>query len=280
MNIHHETWEISPGTGWHLIPYQPGKRATVTWFTPRPPAQTPAGCAVDRATSLSIDRLGRSWWTWDGNVYDGVAGLCLPVFKPDESQPFIDGRLLQRVLVDSRGNVFLETLIANHRVGEYVIYSPPGPPPLMTLRVTRTSPASIRLDFSSASAGKILYTFRVDSGNWSTPQPQDFAVLQALPGGEHRLEAAAIDSRLRMDPLPAFATVDINVNPQKQITDLIRQLANATSDDEREVAIEAIERQPAAAALPALRAAKARANDTEAWWISAAIQAVTQRSNP
>lgn len=280
VNIHHETWEITPGTGWRLIPYQPGNGHVVRWFVPNPPGKPPSGCAFIQSASLANDRLGRTWWTWDGNVYVGVPGMCSALFSASEPQPFIDGRLLRRVLVDSHGNVFFETLIANHRVGEYVIYSPPGPPPSASLRVARLSPDSVRLNFAATTPEKVLYTWRIDGGPWSVPQPQDSAILTALPGGEHRIQADAIDSRLRMDPVPASATVTINVNPQEQVAALIAQLAKAMSDDEREADVEAIERQPAAIALPALRAARANATGAEAWWIDAAIQSITQKPNP
>ncbi|MGH9398382.1 MAG: hypothetical protein ACRD18_16300 [Terriglobia bacterium] len=280
VNIHHETWEIAPGTGWHLITYEAGKARPVRWFTPNPPGQAPAGCALSHSTSFSRDRLGRSWWTWEGNVYAGVPGVCRAVLNAGERQPFIDGRRLRRVLVDLRGNVFFETLIASHRVGEYVIYSPPETPPHPALRVTRLSPDSIRLNFSATPLGNALYSWRVDEGSWSAPQSQDSAVLRQLPGGEHRIEAEAIGSRLQVDPVPASATVEINVKPGQQMAGLLAQLANATGDDQREAAIESIERQPPVVSLPALRAARVHANDTERWWIDAAIQAIGQKQSP
>ncbi|MGH9436027.1 MAG: hypothetical protein ACRD06_08520, partial [Terriglobia bacterium] len=224
VNIHHETLETTPDTGWHLIPYQPGTGERVQWFVPNPPGKTPEGCTFNRSTSLSRDRLGRSWWTWDGNVYAGVAGLCREWFTPGEPQPFIDGRLLRRVLVDSRGSVFFETLIANHRVGEYVIYSPHELLPRASLHVTQLSPDSVRLNFTSSLPGKVMYSWRVDGGSWSAPQSERSTVLHQLPGGEHRIEAEAVDSRLLIGPVPVSTTVDINVNPQQQMAGLLAKL--------------------------------------------------------
>jgi hypothetical protein len=278
VNIHHETWELEPRAGWHVIPYAPHSGHLLRWFAPSPPLAPPAGCSVTQSTSLTRDRLGRSWWTWQGNVYEGVVGLCRPVFNSDEPEPFIDGRLLRRVLIDGRGNVFLETLLANNRLGEYVIWSPPGPSPHTTMRLTQTAPDAVRVTFSSTASGKPLFTWRVDGGVWGTPQEQDSALIRFLSGGKHQIEAVSIDSDLRMDPIPASASVYIGIKPQQQIEVLIARLARATDDDQREVTVEALERQPAALALPALREARAKADATERWWIDAAIQQLEQNS--
>lgn len=276
VNIHHETWEVVPGTGWHMIPYQPGKRARVELFGPRPLSRPPAGCSANQWSSVATDRLGRSWWTEEGNLYVGIGGLCHRVLKSDEAQPFIDGRELRGVRVDARGNVFLETLIASNRVGEAVIYSPPGPAPSVSIGLIRLSPDSVRLNFSSTVRGPLLYSWRLDKGGWTTPEPKASAMLTALPSGEHTIEVTAFNSILNADPIPASATVDIRVNPEQQIAGLIEKLAHAANDDEREAAVGEIERQPPESALPALRLALKTASPTERWWIDAAIGALAQ----
>lgn len=50
----------------------------------------------------------------------GVAGSCKLVLRASQSEPFIDGRRLRRVLVDGQGNVFLETTVIQSGRGEYV----------------------------------------------------------------------------------------------------------------------------------------------------------------
>lgn len=277
VNVSHETWELEPRAGWRIIGYEPHQALTTNWFMVAPPRRPPAGCSESQSTSLVRDRLGRSWWTWQGNVYEGVAGLCRAAFNAGQPQPFIDGRLLRRVMIDAKGNVFFETMLASNRVGEYVVWITPGPVPKTTIHVTQLSPASVRVDFSTTAAGKSLFTWRLDGGAWSAPQAQNFTVVDNLPGGQHMVEAASIDSELRMDPVPASVTIVSSGPPPQEIVGLITQLANAANDDQREAAVRNIAAQPPAVALPALRAARAAANENLRWWIDAAIQELDQK---
>ncbi|MGH9469125.1 MAG: hypothetical protein ACRD1N_02135 [Terriglobia bacterium] len=277
VNINRETWELEPRAGWHIIGYQPHPVGMVRWFVPSPSQPPPSGCSETQSSSMARDRLGRSWWTWQGSVYEGVAGLCRAVFAANQPQPFIDGRLLRRVLIDSKGNVFFETLLANNRLGEYVVWLPPGPPPRTTIRATQPSPASVRVDFSTTAAGKALFTWRLDGGAWSAPQAQSSAVVDGLSSGSHTIEAASIDAMLRMDPVPAAVSVTVRGETPQQIVALIAQLAHAANDDQRESAVRAIAAQPPAVALPALRAARAAASEDVRWWIDAAIQQLEQK---
>jgi hypothetical protein len=279
VNIHHKTREWRPDLGWQLIPYEPHSGHIVNFFAPHPPGKPPAGCASTESSSLSRDPLGRFWWTWKGSLYEGIPGLCHEALAGNEPQPFIDGRLLRRVMTDSRGNVFLETLSANRRIGQYVFLHSSGELPHTTIHLTKLSGDSVGARFQSSIPGVPLFTWRVDGGDWSAPEKQGRVVLPSLPGGEHRLEAASIDSRLQMDAVPASAGFYIGVTPQEQIPALIARLENAQTDDERKAAVEALARQAASAVLPALKAARARASDDERWWIDAAIQEVTQRAH-
>lgn len=277
VNIHHETREWRRDLGWQLIPYEPHAGEIVHWFHAQSSQPPPPGCPSTASTSLARDPLGRSWWTWDGNLYEGISGLCRKALAATELQPFIDGRLLRRVLTDDRGNVFLETLLAGGGIGEYAILSSSGPLPRTAIHLTQLSPDSMSADFQSTASGGALFTWRLDGGEWSAPEKQSRVLLPALPGGEHRLETASIDSRLQMDSVPASAGFNIAVKPQEQVSALISRLESAQSDDEREAAIEALAKQTASVVLPALAAARARAGADERWWIDAAIQEVKGR---
>lgn len=129
MVIAGHTWEYAagprtfgpvPGGGWRRVAFDPGPVRHEVWFRPRPPGLTPPGCPFRNNSSLSRDRLGRYWWTWEGNLYEGVAGSCRLVLAAGEAQPFIDGRKLRRVLVSARGDVFLETRVMQSGQAEYV----------------------------------------------------------------------------------------------------------------------------------------------------------------
>lgn len=278
VNINHKTREWQQDLGWQLIPYEPHPGHIVNFFSLHPPGKPPEGCASTQSSSLARDPLGRFWWTWEGSLYEGIPGLCRKVFSADEPQPFIDGRLLRRVLKDGHGNVFLETLSASRKIGEYTVLRSSGPLPQTSIRLTKLSPDSEKADFQSTIPRGALFTWRFDGGDWSTPERKDSVVLRSLAGGEHRLEAASVDSRLRMDAVPASVRFSIATRAQEQIPALITRLENARTDDEREAAIKALARRPASAVLPALKAARAQASGDQQWWIDAAIQEVSQHA--
>ncbi len=279
VNIHQKTREWRREQGWQLIPYVPHNGQIVNFFVSAPPGNPPSGCSSTQSSSLARDPLGRFWWTWDGSLYEGIPGRCLKPLSASQPQPFIDSRLLRRVLTDWRGNVFLETISANGRIGEYVILFAPGPIPHTTIHLTKLSPESVSAEFQSSISSGAVFTWRLDGGDWSAPVRQRRVILRSLAGGEHSLEAASIDSLLQMDAVPASVSFDIAVKPQDQIPALIARLEHAQSDDERKAAIEALARQPASTVLPALKAARAHASGDELWWIDAAIQEVIQHAH-
>jgi len=276
VNIHQKTLEWRRNQGWHLISHEPNRGHFASFFVPYPPGKPPAGCISTESSSLSRDPLGRYWWTWKGSLYEGIPGLCRKALAGNRPQPFIDGRLLRRVLTDSRGNIFLETLSANRRIGEYTVLDTSGKLPHTTIHLTKLSADSVRARLGSSISGTTLFTWRIDGGNWSTPGKQDRVVLRSLAGGKHQMEAASIDSRLQMDAVPASVDFDIGIKPQEQIPALITRLENAQTDDARKAAVEALAQQPSAAVLPALKAARAHASEGVRWWIDAAIQEVMQ----
>ncbi len=103
------TWEWTSDLQWHSVSYQPGE------FVPRPnpftasQAPPPAGCTTMSPSSSVQDASGRAWWVADDVLYTGITSQCHPVSPGAGTQPFVDGRRLDRALLDARGNVFLET---------------------------------------------------------------------------------------------------------------------------------------------------------------------------
>ena len=280
INIHHETWEWQPERGWHSISYEPQTERVFVGFAARPTAPPPPGCSFTQSTSLAHDRLGRSWWTWRGNLYEGLPGRCRMALSSRRPQPFLDGRRLGNVLIDAQGNQFFETWLANGQLGEYVVRAHAGPLPQTTIRWTRVAPDAVRAQFATTASAPALFRWRLDGGPWSPPSARSELTLRSLSGGSHTLEAISIGPRLETDPIPAAATINIHVEPQQQTADLLARLQAATSDDQREAIVRALGQQPAAVALPALRAARAQASSEERWWIDAAIQEIEQRQKP
>jgi len=102
------TWEWTPDSRWHIVPYEPAAVVPLpNPFAPRPPP--PAGCETMSPSSLVYDPTGRAWWIADDALYTGTTGECHPVLSGSAAQPFIDGRDLASALLDGRGNIFLET---------------------------------------------------------------------------------------------------------------------------------------------------------------------------
>lgn len=275
IDVRHETWELGAEFDWRRASYQPEPGPLVEWFRPTATfGSPPAGCEQHQASSIARDRLGRSWWTWEGSVYVGVPGRCREALSASHAQPFIDGRLLRRALVNARGGVFLETLLAHSRLGEYVVLPPPSTFPQVTVKLEKLAPDSVRADFSSAPG--VLFTWRVDGGTWSAPQSQPYAVIQSLAAGPHVIEADAIDDRVEMAPIPASAEFDVGGNEQQMITALVSRLIHETTDDRRQADLDALAKQPAADVLKALEAARPQADPTSQWWIEAGIQQAEQ----
>ncbi|MGH9406677.1 MAG: hypothetical protein ACRD3D_12685 [Terriglobia bacterium] len=271
VDIHHQTWELGAEGAWRRTRYQPEPGPLVRFFVPRPLlSPPPSGCAPDQASSLARDRLGRAWWTWEGSVYMGVPGRCREALSADQSQPFIDGRLLRRALVDQRGGVFLETLLANSRLGEYVVLPPPANCPQITIKLEKLAPDSVRAKFSAAPNS--LFVWRIDGNEWSAPQTQDEAVIRSLSAGPHVIEADAIDESVEIAPVPASVTIDIGGNEQQTIAGLVSRLMHETTDDQRQADLDALANQPPADVLRTLQAARPAADAAVRWWIDAAIQ--------
>jgi hypothetical protein len=238
------------------------------------PLPTPAACEFANPESVARDRLGTYWLTYRGQLYRAFPGLCLPQFSPDEHQPFIDSRTVKAALIDLQGNAVLETYFYfNPLVGEYVIVKARPPLPKTILRATVGPSGAVQLRFEAHSERKPWFTWRVDDGPWAVPTHQSKATLEWLPNGRHRIQATTIDERLQIDPTPAVALVEIRVNPQDQITLLIKKLNDA--DYSLRDAAAALVRQPALA-LPLLQSVREKAGPDQRWWIDAAIQQIKE----
>jgi hypothetical protein len=270
VNIDQQTWEFAEQRGWETTGYEPQARD----LRRIPPAEEvlPPEAVTPRPDSIVRDARGAHWLTRKGQLYKVMHGLCVQQFEPDEAQPFLDGRKLASVLIDQRGNAFL----MSHRQGgpEYVILPAPAAPPSTGVKVVPESPDTFKLHFSTTAPGKAWFVWRLDDGPWSAARSEPVVRLEMLPTGRHRIEVAAIDERLRIDPKPAEAILDVQLDPAQQVAGLIAALADKNAA-KREGAVAALCRQPDRA-LPALRAARAAAGTDQRWWIDVAIQQIEE----
>lgn len=274
VNIQGRTWEFREGAGWHSTSFEPGlgtdRERQAHHFPP-----VPSGCEIRNPDSVVQDRLGSDWLTFRGQLYRAIPGLCLPQFSPGEHQPFIDSRRPTKVLIDLEGNAFLETYFnSSPNTGEYVVIKARQPLPKTILRATADSSGVVKLHFDTHAKGKTWRSWRVDGGSWITPTHDVETTLDWLSNGKHRIEAAAIDERLQIDPTPAEAVVDIRADTGEQIKALIQKLGDPDYAV-REKAVTALVRQPAPA-LPTLQAAREKAGPDQRWWIDAAIQQIEE----
>ncbi|HVF10455.1 MAG TPA: hypothetical protein VNA16_06620 [Abditibacteriaceae bacterium] len=270
VNIDRDSWEWLPSRGWHTIKYEedPGTGGS---GQPESPLTTPSVCQVQNPESLQRDKAGALWLTSKQQLYKAMFDLCAPQFSPSERHPFRDGRSLHDVYSDGYGNQFMRTSSGGE---EYVLLRPRQPLPQTQLKLTPLSVDTFTLDFATSVRGQRWFRWRLDDGAWSTPAAATRVLLDALPGGRHRFEAVAIDSRLQIDPTPAVVSFTVTVDPAQQIAGFIAALG-AEDYKRREAAVAALARQPARA-LPALRAARAAADADGRWWIDAAIQAAEE----
>jgi len=272
VHLHGQTWEFNNQKGWHLIAPEPApgadQESKPLHFSPTSPA-----CGVEHVESIAQDRLGTFWFTSRGQVYRALGGQCVPQFAPDEHQPFVDARKLQDVVTDPQGNSFLLTQVAVYYC-EYVILKARLPLPQSALRASVDASGNVILRFAAKSKGASGFTWRVDGGPWGTPTKSTETTIEELPNGKHRIEAAAVDSRLQMDLSPAAAVVDIHIDLEAHIRRLIQKLADPDYSV-REKAVAALVRR-APLALPLLQSAREKAGPDQRWWIDAAIQQIKE----
>jgi streptogramin lyase len=274
VNINGKTWEFTEPGGWRSTSFEPGlgtdSERQAMHLPPAPP-----GCEFGNPESVVQDRLGTYWLTHHGQLYRALLGICLPQFSPEEHRPFTDSRTVKKVLIDPEGNAFLESYFySNPLVGEYVILKCRQPVPKTSVRAAVEPSGTVKLGFDARAQGKVWFTWRLDGGAWSPPSQKPEALIEWLPNGEHRIEAAAIGDRLQIDPKPAEVRVEIRVNPTEQLPALINKLADPDFSV-REAALAALVRQ-ADLARPFLRAAREKAGPDQRWWIDAAMQQIEE----
>jgi streptogramin lyase len=274
INIQGKTWEFSETAGWRTTSFEPGLGTDRERQVVHSPA-APPGCEFSNPESIVQDRLGTYWLTHHGQLYRAIAGLCLAQFSAQEHHPFMDSRTLKNAFVDLRGNAFLESYFyGNGQIGEYVIVDARQPLPQTALGASVDASGTVTLRFSARGKGAAGFTWRIDGGPWSAATKGPETRLDDLPNGKHRIEAAAIDGGLQIDPTPAEAAIDVHVDAAKQIGELIQKLTDADySVREKAVASLVLHAAPA---LPLLQATREKAGPDQRWWIDAAIQQIEE----
>ena len=271
VNLRPETsWRRDDAGKWAQIPFE-SHFPTDIWSegassTPRP--DPPEGSVTSHPDSIVTDNLGTAWFTLGQDLYRCVPGRCVKVFGPNEASPFLVKRLLRQVFVDVRGNAFVQT--ASARLEAFMIV-PHHAPPHVEIAVEPVGTDAVRAQLHTDSTLPVQYRWRLDAGSWQITENAELP-LEGLGNGEHTLSVSATDTDLQMEAGPAVARFKIDVDPGRQIAELIGRLADP-DDEQRKVAVEALARQPERAE-PALKKARGTATGDQQWWIDAALEKI------
>jgi len=263
-----DTWQMDDAGNWSKIAFK-SRYPNDVWGEGQNHEEHPAppdGCVTNQPDSIVVDNLGVTWLTWQGGLYKCIPGFCVPVFGPDEINPFRSKRMLREAFVDSQGNAFLQTADATM---DWFIIRPKSPAPVTHIVMKRKDEDSFVARLDARTKLRVTFRWQLDDGPWQLIKANSLA-LDHLPNGQHVLNITAIDDQLNMDAVPATAKFETKIDPNRQMALLVAQLSERDFS-KREVAVEALARQPVTA-LPVLRKARETATDDQRWWIDAAIQ--------
>jgi len=255
-------WQLDDLANWKDTTQPASASDTV----PKPRVVTPA--SFPSAESIVADDHGNFWVVANKQLFKAGHGLRVPMFAPDEPNPFADRRQIAEVFTHKSGTVFLRTTPALRE--EYVLLPARAPLPetVAHLIENRDEGTSFRL---TANITAPRFSSRVDDGAWSDATTNQMLHLDDLSAGKHRLSVVAVDERLQTDPTPAEVMFEVKVDSAQRVTKWITQL-NDKDFARREAAIKSLARHPELA-LPALRKAREReTNPDRRWWLDAAIE--------
>lgn len=279
INIRNKTsWQQDNTGKWTSIPFQSHWPTDIWSEGQNRPGRPipPDGCVTNHPDSIIMDNLGTCWLSWQGDLYKAIPGRCVKVFGPDELNPFRSIHDLRKAFVDPRGNAFL--LTASSRMGVFII-KPNSPQPQVTITLGAIDRDSVKAELHTNSTSPVHFRWQLDAAPWQATDDAALS-LEGLPNGTHKLTVSALTDDLLPEAKPAVATFKIKVDPRRQLADLIKKLSDPDYE-QRKSAVNALALQPATA-VPALRKARAAADDDKRWWIDATLQKIEmlQKASP
>ncbi len=243
-------------------------------FSSRLPNGVPVGCGEGRISSLVKDGEGMTWITAANQLYKERFGVCVRQFEAGAIHPFVDGRKVRSAKRDVKGNVILTTGNDSSPL-DFVLIRSPARLPDTKLLLKRLAGDEYRLDFEGSGEGNILYSWRLNDGEWSAPDAGSGVTLRWLEAGKYMAQARAVDSSLEFDPTPATsAEFEVTVTLEEQFEHLARLLGSSDFAKRDEAVAELVKRGERA--LPVLNKLRATASADEQWWIDATIQRINE----
>lgn len=277
VNISGRTWRFSEKNGWQASVFEPDPFDR-SKEEARQKARAFSGCRLERFESAAVGAdFPIAYLTSNGQLYKVAAGVCISQFSSGWTHPFLDGRQVQKVLMDKKGNTFLGSFLpGNPGFEENVLISAGSSTPDTSLKVDREGADHFRVQLSARGQAPFRYLWRLNDQAWTVlPGEQNTLRLRWLPAGLHRLEVLALDRGLQWDLTPAVETIKVRVDAVKQIRQMISALTSGDSV-QREEALQGLLLQPSRA-LPELERARRTASGSSArWWIDAAIQRIRE----
>lgn len=259
-------WTYTELEGWHKNSTSEREPVINCAATSQPAV---AAEILNRASSIITDRLGAVWFTLDKQLFRSAFGKTEACFRPNEADPFLDGRKLVSVLLDNEGNALLLTRTKVKE--EYIFVSAVAKPPETTAKTLRQDGTTFEFEMQSLDTGKAYFSWRVDDGPWSVAQSNRFACLDSLQPGNHRFQAVAINEQFQNDPTPARVFFEVSGKAEETINHWIIKLGDKDFA-QREAAVRKLVAR-GKLVLPALHAARERETDPDRlWWLDSAIQ--------
>jgi signal transduction histidine kinase/ActR/RegA family two-component response regulator len=161
---------------------------------------------LGRVRSIVETRGGTVWVASE----TGIHRLAGESWITNEFEDGLPSSISYKVFQDSTGRIWGGTS------GGLAVFHPEADrdPPRVTAEQAlnsheATPSGDIRISFSGmdkwkqTSAGRLLFSYRLDHGVWSPFLPPNYAMLRQLPRGAHTLEARAMDRNGNVSPQPA-----------------------------------------------------------------------------
>ncbi len=268
VNIENKTWAFTIQKGWHITTNHPGLFKVCHAFKNLIP---PKGSVTNRPESITQDEKGIIWFTWEKNLYKAISGFCFPQFSSNESNPFIDGRGINNVLMDKKGNVFIQT--SKRGRYEYVVLYNLSEPPETIVNVEKISEDSFVINFTSFQGENVWFYWRLDEEPWNAPIKEGEISLTYLSAGNHMVMVKAMNQQLQMDPTPEEVILTVDLDPTNQIRNWI-SLLKAEDFKVREKAVNALVRSDFGQVIPLLQEERKQADPDVEWWIKALLQKI------
>jgi signal transduction histidine kinase/CheY-like chemotaxis protein len=189
--------EVSPGRYWF------GDRDSIIAFDGR--AWTTVRTGLQTVRAIVRTRDGSIWVTSGSGLHRFRDGAWSTVAAA-EGLP--DGSA-HHLLEDRNGTLWVSTTAG---LASYTADADREPPETLLgpgNPIEAPPSGDVRIVFSGrdrwnySPADRLLYSWRLDGGDWSPPEPRAAADFRGLPAGRHRLEVRASDRNWNLDPSPA-----------------------------------------------------------------------------